>query len=333
LPSSPAESGHTTVLLDEAITALALREGGRYVDGTFGGGGHSRAILNAEPPVGMLVAFDADAAAIDRANRLRDEIPDPDRLRFVHANFTEMRDRLTALGIDRVEGLLLDLGLSSFQLDQPERGFAFRFDDAPLDMRFDRSRGITAADIVASLPADELAVLLRRYGEEPQAKRIAQAIVRDRAKQPVATAQDLVRIVTSVTGPPRRTGIHPATRTFQALRIAVNQELESLSTMLGMSGDILAPGGRLVVLSFHSLEDRLVKRFLETASSYCICPPEQPICTCDHLATFRRVGKPVRASDQEQARNPRSRSVIMRTGERISLDESLALKRTLRTRD
>jgi 16S rRNA (cytosine1402-N4)-methyltransferase len=321
------------VLLEEAVAALKLRDGGAYVDGTFGGGGHSRTILGARPPIGQLIAFDADEAAFERSEALRKEVERPERLTFVHANFNIMRSALDELGISVVDGLLLDLGLSSFQLDQAERGFAFRFDDAPLDMRFDQSTGETAANLIATRSVEELTQLLRNFGEEPQARRIALAIERERATTVIDTASHLVKVVTSVTGSPRRTGIHPATRTFQALRIAVNREMESLAAILADSSEILAPGGRLVVLSFHSLEDRQVKRFLELASSSCVCPPELPLCICDHYATFRRIGKPIRASEAEQSRNPRSRSVIMRVGERLSLDESVALKRTLRTRD
>jgi 16S rRNA (cytosine1402-N4)-methyltransferase len=333
LPSLPTEGRHVTVLLEEAVAALKLRDGGTYVDGTFGGGGHSRTILGGRPPIGQLIAFDADEAAFERSEALRKEVERPERLTFVHANFNIMRSALDELGISVVDGLLLDLGLSSFQLDQAERGFAFRFDDAPLDMRFDQSTGETAADLIATRSVEELTQLLRNFGEEPQARRIALAIERERATTVIDTASHLVKVVTSVTGPPRRTGIHPATRTFQALRIAVNREMESLAAILADSSEILAPGGRLVVLSFHSLEDRQVKRFLELASSSCVCPPELPVCICDHYATFRRIGKPIRASEAEQSRNPRSRSVIMRVGERLSLDESVALKRTLRTRD
>lgn len=333
MPSFPTSGSHVTVLLKEAVEALRLRAGGLYVDGTFGGGGHSREILASEPAVEQVIGFDADEAARGRAESIRADLDDPGRLQLIHANFADIRSGLDAVGIDRVDGLLLDLGLSSFQLDEAARGFAFRFEDAPLDMRFDQSHGSTAANLLATSSVDELIRILRTYGEEPQARRIAFAIVHRRELAPIETARDLVEVITSVTGPPRRTGIHPATRSFQALRIAVNQEMEQLAAVLSASRDILAPGGRLVVLSFHSLEDRQVKRFLETASSSCICPPELPVCTCDHVATFRRIGKPVRASEAEQARNPRSRSVIMRTGERLSPDESLALKRTLRTRD
>lgn len=333
MPSSPTEGTHVTVLLREAVEALNLRAGGIIVDGTFGGGGHSARILAHEPPVARLIAFDADLAARERASVLAALLDDPARFVFVHDRFANMRQALAGLGIEQVHGILLDLGVSSYQLDQAERGFAFRFEDAPLDMRFDQASGETAADLLVTRDADDLTAIFSEYGEEPQARSIARAIVRQRAVAPLRTAADLVRVVTSVTGPARRRGIHPATRVFQALRIAVNREIEQLETLLADAGDLLAPGGRLVVLSFHSLEDRPVKRFIERASASCICPPEQPICICDHLATFRRIGKPVRASAGEIERNPRARSVVMRVAERLSLDESLAMKRTLRTRD
>lgn len=333
MPSSATEGQHISVLLQEAIDALRLRSGGTVVDGTFGGGGHTSAMLASPTGIKRVIGFDADVATADRAEHLKAQLDDPERLTLVHANFADISQELTSLDIEAVDGLLLDLGLSSFQLDQAARGFAFRFDDAPLDMRFDQTSGTTAAELIAMSSIDQLIRILRDYGEEPQARRIALAIGRRRDQAPIETARDLLDTIVSVTGPPRRTGIHPATRSFQALRIAVNREMESLAVVLSSSADILAPAGRLVVLSFHSLEDRQVKRFLEKASSSCICPPELPICMCDHLATFRKVGKPVRASDAEQSRNPRSRSVIMRVGERLSRDESLALKRTLRTRD
>jgi 16S rRNA (cytosine1402-N4)-methyltransferase len=334
LPFSQSDSGHTTVLLEEAVAALTLRPGGTYVDGTFGGGGHSRRILDDPAGIGHLVVFDADPAAIERAGNLRATLENPARLAIVHAPFETMAVALAAQGIATVDGVLLDLGVSSFQLDEADRGFAFRFQDAPLDMRFDPGSGESARELLERIDVDDLTRIVRTYGEEPRARQIAQAIVRHREQSPITSAEDLVRIVTGVLGAPRKRGIHPATRTFQALRIAVNREIDQLESVLEQSVQVIRPGGRLVVLSFHSLEDRPVKRFIERASASCICPPEQPICTCDHLATFRRIGKPVRASEAEIARNPRSRSVTMRIAERIPVDEAIQTKRTLvRTRD
>lgn len=333
MPLSATEGQHISVLLDEAIDALNLRTGGTIVDGTFGGGGHTSAILASPAGIRRVIGFDADVAAKERADSLKSQLDDSERLTLILANFADIQQELSAVGIDAVDGLLLDLGLSSFQLDQADRGFAFRFDDAPLDMRFDQTFGPTAAEVIATSSTDQLIKILRDFGEEPRARRIALAIGLRRDESPITTARELLDTIVSVTGPPRRTGIHPATRSFQALRIAVNREMESLAAILATSADVLAPAGRLVVLSFHSLEDRQVKRFLEKAASSCICPPELPVCMCDHLATFRKIGKPIRASEAEQHRNPRSRSVIMRVGERLSRDESLALKRTLRTRD
>jgi 16S rRNA (cytosine1402-N4)-methyltransferase len=326
-------SGHVTVLLNEAIAAVNLREGGTVVDATFGGGGHTRAMLSHLPPVQRVVAIDADTAAEQRAAALAATLEDPGRLRFLRGNFGDLAVLLANAGIEQVDGVLFDLGLSSFQLDTPERGFAFRF-EGPLDMRFGQDDAVrTVAEIVKTASVEELTSILRSYGEEPRARRIAQAIDRARQREPIRTTTQLAGIVLSVTGPQRGRATNPATRTFQALRIAANRELDVLTDALGQIPAVLRPGGRLVVLSFHSLEDRIVKRFIEHEVATCICPPEQPICTCDHLPTLRRIGKPVRASEAEQQQNPRSRSVIMRVAERLTLDEAHALKRTLPAHD
>jgi 16S rRNA (cytosine1402-N4)-methyltransferase len=318
------------VLLEEAVEALSLREGGVYIDATFGGGGHTRRILDDPREVRQVIAIDADHAAADRAGKLAATLGNPDRLRFVSGNFGDLGSILQETGVAHVDGILFDLGLSSFQLDTPERGFAFRF-DGPLDMRFGQNPASqTVAEIIAGAPVDELTTILRQFGEEPRARRIAQAIDRARQRETIETTAQLLDIVLSVTGPHRGKGAHPATRTFQALRIAANRELDMLRAALEVVPDVLAPGGRLVVLAFHSLEDRIVKQFIEWEAADCICPPEQPVCTCDHLARLRKIGKAVRASDAEQERNPRSRSVVMRVAERLSLDEALARKRTLR---
>ena len=312
------------------MTALSLREEGIYVDATFGGGGHTRLILEAVPKVRQVVALDADLAANDRAMALAQTLDDPDRLHFLQGNFGDLAHLVTGAGYSQVDGILFDLGLSSFQLDTPERGFAFRF-DGPLDMRFGQTGGVpTVAEIIAGASVEELTSILRQYGEEPWARRIAQAIVRARQQAPVETTAQLANIVLSVTGPHRGKGAHPATRTFQALRIAANRELDVLRQALDAVPAMLSPDGRLVVLAFHSLEDRIVKQFIERESAICICPPEQPVCTCDHLPTLRKIGKAIRATKDEQLRNPRSRSVIMRVAERLSLDEAIARKRTLR---
>lgn len=307
---------HTTVLLDEAVDSLQLRHGGTYIDGTFGGGGHSLRILRDPTSVASVIAIDADGAAWLRAETLCQQPGVGNRLRFVHANFRDLGRVVSDLGVVHVDGILLDLGLSSFQLDEGDRGFSFRH-DAPLDMRFDQSIGWSATELINTASQEELARLIREYGEDVQARRIAAGLVRERSSEPLTTTGQVASIIESVVGGRRGRGIHPATRTFQALRIAVNDELQALHEVLPAAIDILVPGGRLVVIAFHSLEDRIVKRAIEAESTRCVCPPEQPICTCDHVPRLRRVRKPVRPSEAEVAANPRSRSAIMRVAERL----------------
>jgi 16S rRNA (cytosine1402-N4)-methyltransferase len=303
---------HKPVLLEEAVDQLVWRPGGTYVDGTFGGGGHSRQILTRDPG-SYIIAFDLDTSAVDRAHELQREVG-TDRLTIIHDSFATMAQRLGELGIDRVDGVLLDLGMSSYQLDDAERGFAFRF-EGPLDMRFDQSRGQTAAELIATADEAELADIIWRYGEERRSRQIARAIVAERGRKPIDTTGRLAEIVTRIVGRGKG-GANPATRSFQALRIAVNHEFEALEQALAASVDRLAPGGRLVVIAFHSLEDRIVKQFIARESATCICPPEQVICTCDTTPRLRRIGSKQKASAGEQAENPRSRSAIMRVAER-----------------
>jgi 16S rRNA (cytosine1402-N4)-methyltransferase len=311
------QRGHVPVLLNEVIEYLQPTSGGTYLDGTFGGGGHTLAILAASAPDGRVLALDADPDAILRAETLIAEPGIADRLRVVHANFSDLASVAQVEGFAPVDGVLLDLGLSSFQLDQPERGFAFRF-DAPLDMRFDPTTGVSAANLVAMLSEEELTSILFTYGEEPKARRIARAIVREREKSPIGTTAELARLISTAVGGRRGADTHPATRTFQALRIATNQEFDALERALAGALEILKPGGRLVVIAFHSLEDRIVKRFMQLESTGCICPPEQPICTCGHQPRLKRVTKQaVKPSGQEIAANPRSRSAVLRAGERL----------------
>lgn len=307
---------HTTVLLDEAVESLQLRSGGIHVDGTFGGGGHSLRILNDPAGVASVIAIDADGAARLRADALIQQPGIGNRLRFVHANFRDLAQVVHDLGCERVDGILLDLGLSSFQLDHGERGFSFRY-DSPLDMRFDQTTGATATEFLNTASQEDLARVIRDYGEDTQARRIAAGLVRERANAPLMTTGQVAGIIESTVGGRRGRGIHPATRTFQALRIAVNDELQALREVLVVAIDILAPSGRLAVIAFHSLEDRIVKRTIEAESTWCVCPPEQPICTCDHVPRLRRVGKPIRPSASEVAMNPRSRSAILRVAERL----------------
>ncbi|MCA9879472.1 MAG: 16S rRNA (cytosine(1402)-N(4))-methyltransferase RsmH [Thermomicrobiales bacterium] len=254
------------VLRDEAIAALRPRPGGRYIDGTFGGGGHTRALLAAIAPDGVVLALDADPAAIARAEAMRADLAIGTRLMPVQGNFADMYQVALAQGIAPVDGVLLDLGLSSFQLDAPDRGFAFRL-DGPLDMRFDPTRGVPASELVNTLPEVELADLIWRFGEEPGSRRIARAVVRERTSAPVQTTAQLAGIVERALGGRRGRDTHPATRTFQALRMATNDELRVLEAALLGAVDVLAAGGRLAVIAFHSLEDRLVKRFIDRESA------------------------------------------------------------------
>lgn len=314
-PSSRSD-GHVTVLLHEAVEALVPRKGGIYIDGTFGGGGHTSLLLDQLGGDAVVYAVDADPDAITRAETLAASAIGAG-VRPVHANFRDLDRAMAERGVSSVDGVLLDLGLSSFQLDQPERGFAFRF-NGPLDMRFDPTRGPSATDLVNTLEADELARILWQFGEESNSRRIARAIVAMRETSPIQTTTELAAVVEDTVGGRRGKSIHPATKTFQALRIAVNEELVALERMLESAVTLLRPGGRLVVISFHSLEDRMVKQTFARESATCICPPEQPVCTCDHSPRLRRLGKPVRPGTQEIALNSRSRSAIMRIAERVA---------------
>ena len=312
-------NGHRTVLLEEAIESLAPRRNGTYIDATFGGGGHTRALLDQPSAVGTVYAIDADADAIDRARALAREPRYQGRLIPVHANFRSLRAIAGMYGMDRADGLLMDLGLSSYQLDEAERGFAFRF-DAPLDMRFDRHAGQTAREFVNDRSESDLAAVLWRFGQEPKSRQIAAAIVRARTREPIETTMQLADIVERAVGGRRDRATHPATRTFQSIRIEINAELESLEAALIAAVDLLAPGARLVVISFHSLEDRLVKRFIAAEAATCVCPPAQPICTCDTIPRLRRIGGALKPSKDELDANPRSRSAIMRVAERLAPD-------------
>jgi 16S rRNA (cytosine1402-N4)-methyltransferase len=305
------------VLLAAAVAALQPRAGGRYLDGTFGGGGHTRALLAASAPDGIVLALDADPAAIARARALRGEPGVGDRLIPVQANFADLAAVAREQGVAPLGGILLDLGLSSFQLDTPERGFAFR-NAGPLDMRFDPERGAPASELVNTLPERELADLIWRYGEEPGSRRIARTIVREREQASIETTTQLAEIVARAVGGRRGRDIHPATRTFQALRIATNDELAALEAALAGAVDVLAPEGRLAVIAFHSLEDRLVKRFFERESAACVCPPEIPICVCGHRPRLAKVTRrAVRPDAAEMAANPRARSAVLRVAERL----------------
>jgi 16S rRNA (cytosine1402-N4)-methyltransferase len=301
---------HITVLLKEAVEALAIKPDGVYVDGTFGRGGHSRAILAQLGPEGRLIAFDRDPQAIAAGEAIGDG-----RFELVHAPFSDFAEALAERGVEKVDGVLLDLGVSSPQLDEAGRGMSFRF-DAPLDMRMDTTRGMTAAEWLAEAPVADITRVLREYGEERFAYEIAKAIVAARAGGHVATTGQLAAIVEATVWK-REPGQHPATRTFQALRIFVNQELEELSLVLPQVVAALAAGGRLVVISFHSLEDRIVKRFMRDESRPPQLPARLPVRAADMpKPKLGLVGKQVRPSDEEIAVNPRSRSAVMRIAER-----------------
>lgn len=312
------EAGHQPVMTDEVIETLAPQPGSLQIDATVGGGGHTERILEAASPDGRVLGLDADPAAIERVRARLARFGD--RLVLRQANFGELARVAPAAGFGAVDGLLFDLGLSSFQLADTDRGFGFRA-GGPLDMRFDTGRGVPAAELLATLSADELAALFRRYGEEPAAWRIAKAIVAARATAPVATAGDLAGLVERVVpgNPRRRRRTHPATRVFQALRIAVNGELDALEAGLAAALDLLRPGGRLVVLSYHSLEDRIVKRFLAAERRGCVCPPEAPVCVCGRAPRLRLVTRPsLVPGEAEVSANPRARSARLRAAERLA---------------
>jgi 16S rRNA (cytosine1402-N4)-methyltransferase len=305
-------------MVEEVIESLAPAPGSCQIDATVGGGGHARRILEANSPDGRLLGLDADQAAIARtAVRLA---PFGARAVLRQANFEQLGETAAAEGFAPADGVLFDLGLSSHQLADDERGFSFHA-DGPLDMRFDTGHGQPAHAVLAELSERELADVLRQYGEEPQARRIARAIVHRRSSEPITTARQLTDVVAAVAPfPPRgRRRVHPATRVFQALRIYVNRELETLPRALAAAVDVLRPGGRLAVLSYHSLEDRIVKRFIAAERRGCICPPEAPVCICGRQPRLAPLGpQPRKPSAEEVARNSRSRSALLRAARRLA---------------
>ncbi len=317
-----SEPVHRPVLLTEATAALRARAGGMYLDATFGGGGHTRALLAASAPDGVVMTIDADPSAIERAHALAKSADGCGRVIPVQANFAALHTEASDRGVLPFDGILFDLGLSSFQLDSAERGFAFRL-VGPLDMRFDPAQGVPASDLVNGLSADGLADILFTHGEEPRSRRIAAAIVKERSSAPILTTEHLANVVQTAVGGRRGNRTHPATRSFQALRIAVNNELQVLEQGLEAAVASLAPGGRLAVISFHSLEDRIVKRFIAARSATCICPPELPVCMCDTVPTLRRIGGSLRPGQAELQYNPRARSAVLRVAERLKDDQAL----------
>jgi len=301
---------HTTVLLNEAVEALAIKPGGIYVDGTFGRGGHSRLILERLGDSGRLIALDKDPAAVVTGCAWRDA-----RFSMVHRGFAQLAEVLREQGVEKVDGILLDLGVSSPQLDDAQRGFSFRF-DAMLDMRMDTSSGMTAAEWLATVDEGLLAEVIRDYGEERFAKQIARAVVAARAIQPVRTTRQLVELVGKAVRT-REAGQNPATRTFQAIRIYLNGELEELARVLPECVTHLNTGGRLVVISFHSLEDRMVKRFMRDMAEGDKLPRNVPVRASEvPQGRLRLVGRAVRATEVEVRSNPRARSAVMRVAER-----------------
>jgi 16S rRNA (cytosine1402-N4)-methyltransferase len=306
---------HEPVLLQESVAALALKPSGVYVDCTLGGAGHSLAILSTEPSV-RLIGIDQDPAALERASHRLHHYRD--RVTLIHGNFRNLTELLAKHDIHAVDGILMDIGVSSPQLDVGERGFSYH-QDAPLDMRMNPEDSVTAQDLVNTLPQRDLARIISEYGEERWASRIAQFIVKHRTDEPIRTTGQLVQIIkNAVPAGARQGGPHPARRTFQALRIAVNDELGALQAALEQSIDLLKVGGRIAVITFHSLEDRIVKEFFQTCLGRCICPPNLPVCACGQQAVLKLVNsKPIVPSPAELAKNPRSRSAKLRAAERV----------------
>jgi 16S rRNA (cytosine1402-N4)-methyltransferase len=312
------QQGHLPVMAEEVMSMLSPAPGSLQVDATLGGGGHTERILEASSPDGRVLGLDADAVAIRRVRARLARFGE--RLVLRRANFRDLARIAPAAGFDPIDGALFDLGLSSVQLADVARGFGIRA-GGPLDMRFDPTRGVAASELLATLDADELTALFRRYGEEPNARRIARAIVEARRVAPITTAEELAELVErAAPGAPRgRRRIHPATRVFQALRIAVNDELDALHDGLAAAVELLRPGGRLVVLSYHSLEDRIVKRFIASERRGCVCPPEAPVCVCGRHPRLRLVTRPsLTPTAAEIAANPRSRSARLRAAERLA---------------
>jgi len=306
---------HEPVLYQEVLFYLQPIAGGKYIDGTVGAGGHTQGLIELSEPTGRVLGLDRDAEAISYCRRRLEAAGG--RVTLVQANYADMSQIALENDFREVNGILLDLGLSSRQLEAANRGFSFQR-EGPLDMRFDTTKGNTAAELLNDLDEASLAEILWRYGEVPQSRRVARAIV---AARPISTTRQLASVCENSVALRQRRGarrIHPATRVFQALRIAVNDELASLERVLPDAVDLLRPGGRLAVISFHSLEDRMVKRFIRDQSRECNCPPDMPICTCGTVPNLKKVTrKVVRPSDEEVQSNPRSRSARLRVAEKV----------------
>lgn len=320
------QTQHVPVMLAEVLQYLQPRPGGHYIDGTLGGGGHTEAILARSAPDGKVLGIDTDSQALERVKEHLFESVSNGRLVLAYGNFAELARIVDEAGFVSIQGVLLDLGFSSHQMDDPQRGFSFSA-DGPLDMRLDRSQVVTAADLVNSASEQELADIFWRYGEEHRSRQIARRIVHARTRGAITTTAQLAALIAA--GVPYKAGaIHPATRAFQALRIAVNHELERLETALPQILDILSKrehdaggsgeAGRMVIISFHSLEDRIVKEFMRREATDCICPPRTPVCVCGHKARLRLLTKkPVTPTEEEVHTNPRARSAKLRAAEII----------------
>ncbi len=305
---------HQPVLYNEIIHFLQPQRSGRYIDGTVGAGGHARGILDASEPDGILLGLDLDTTALELARKNLESYED--RVFLVHSSFGNLRKQLNAMGWQMVDGILLDLGLSSMQIDTPGRGFSFR-QEASLDMRFNQQNPVSAKDLVNNLPEGELADLLFKYGEERRSRQVAKAIVKSR---PIESTLELAKIIASATSS-GRPGRHPATRSFQALRIAVNDELAVLEKVLPQAISSLKQNGRLAVIAYHSLEDRIVKHYFRQESQDCICPPEQIVCICGHKAAVKVITKrPIRPQEEEIIRNSRARSARLRVVEKLTIE-------------
>lgn len=307
---------HVPVMPEQVLELLAPERGGTFVDGTLGGGGHARLVLDKLPPGSRLWGIDRDPAAIQLATEWGQ--PYADAFQAVYGNFSEMKTLLADHGVTVVHGILLDLGVSSHQLDEASRGFSYH-EEAPLDMRMDTGAGITAADVVNSYSEQQLTRLIGAYGEERFAVRIAKRIVAGREQEPIQTTTQLVRIIKeAIPAAARRDGPHPARRTFQALRIEVNGELDNLKQAIQDAHDLLAPGGRLIIITFHSLEDRIVKQAFKQFALPCVCDPRAPVCSCGKVPTARVLtSKPVVAGEQELKENTRARSAKLRAIRRL----------------
>ena len=311
------EFNHYSVLLNETIENLNIKPDGIYVDGTLGGGGHAYQVASRLSEKGRLIGIDQDADAIAAAGERLKEFGD--KITIIRSNYANMKEELHRIGVEKVDGIVLDLGVSSFQLDTPERGFTYRDENAPLDMRMDDRQSLTAKDIVNGYSEMDLYRIIRDYGEDKFAKNIAKHIVQERAKKPIETTGELTEIIrASIPMKVQVTGGHPAKRTFQAIRIELNKELEVLQNNLDDMIDLLNPGGRICIITFHSLEDRIVKTNFKRNENPCTCPSDFPVCVCGKKSKGKVVTrKPILPSEEELEVNARSKSAKLRVFERV----------------